>query len=155
MTGSRQEVWQYAGTASYGVSGVRFPSHPISSLTTGKCASTTSDDFERKLESIIKHRRSRQEHFPKDLFADPAWDIFLDLALAEQQQRRVSISSLCVGAQVPSTTALRWIKHMTEQGWLVREDDRLDARRTYISLSREASLKMHAFIADVGQDLSI
>jgi hypothetical protein len=159
MEASRQEAWQNVGTAGLGVSVVRFPNSAERDLTQAAKANLSTagfkdDSLERKLKSIIAHRRSRQQHFPIEMFADPAWDILLDLALAELQQCRVSISSLCIAAQVPSTTALRWIKHMTQDGWLVRMDDPLDARRTYMSLSRGASRKMHDWIAGVGQDFS-
>jgi DNA-binding MarR family transcriptional regulator len=160
MAQSNQEAWQNIGTAGFGVSVVRFPALsgvdlPRTENATLSSAALGSEGMERKLKSIIKHRHSRGEHFPHELFADPAWDILLDLALAELQQRRVTISSLCTAAQVPATTALRWIKHMTQDGWLVRLDDPLDARRTFISLSREASRKMHDCIAGLGQDFSI
>lgn len=157
MAGSRQEAWRNVGKVDYGVSAVRFPIPSGGELPQIRSATSPSalGDMERKLKSIIEHRRSRAEHFPRDLFADPAWDIFLDLTLAELQQRRVTISSLCMAAQVPATTALRWIKHMTQDGWLVRLDDPLDARRTFISLSREASRKMHDCIADLGRDFSV
>lgn len=109
----------------------------------------TDGKFERKLLSIIAQRRQRHVHFATDLFSDPAWDILLELALAERQQRRVCVSSLCIGAQVPTTTALRWIRHMTDTGWLVRKDDPRDRRRTFVELSDHAAATMHAFLTEI------
>ena len=115
-------------------------------------ADVSDDELESKLIAIIDMRRLRQTHFSVDLFADPAWDILLDLALAELSQRRVCVSSLCLGAQVPTTTALRWIKHMTDTGWLVRKDDPLDARRKFVELSKETASKMRAFLTQLCQE---
>jgi hypothetical protein len=79
------------------------------------------------LREIIKLRRMRERYFPPDLFADPAWDILLDLKAARQEGQHVSVSSLCIAAAVPPTTALRWITAMTESGMLVRRQDPADA----------------------------
>ena len=35
---------------------------------------------------------------------------------------------------------------MTDDGWLVREDDPLDARRKFVRLSDRASCSMHAYL---------
>lgn len=105
--------------------------------------------LEEKLQQIIAARSDRSKFFPEDMFADPAWDILLELALAEQLQRRVSVTSLCVGSRVPQTTALRWIKHMTDMGWLVRRDDPLDARRKFVELSDDTSARMRAYLLSV------
>jgi len=105
--------------------------------------------LDAKLQRIIAARNDRANFFPEDVFADPAWDILLELALAEQQQRRVSVTALCVGSRVPQTTALRWIKHMSDLGWLVRRDDPLDARRKFIELSDDTSTRMRAYLLSV------
>lgn len=61
----------------------------------------------RFVRDIIRQRRAREQDLPANLFADPAWDILLDLTAARIEQKRVSVSSLCIAAAVPSTTALR------------------------------------------------
>jgi hypothetical protein len=66
--------------------------------------------------SIIRARRLRDQFMPGNLFADPAWGILLDLLQAEIVQHRVPVSSLCIASAVPATTALRWIKIMTDNG---------------------------------------
>ena len=105
--------------------------------------------LDAKLQQIIAARSDRAKYFPEDMFADPAWDILLELALAEQLQHRVSVTSLCVGSRVPQTTALRWIKHMTDLGWLVRRNDPFDARRSFIELSKDTSERMRAYLLSV------
>lgn len=84
---------------------------------------------------ILRQRRLRAEFFGNSLFADPAWDILLDLTAARTEGKRVSVTSLCIAANVPATTALRWILQMTESGLLQRTNDDQDRRRAYVSLS--------------------
>lgn len=87
------------------------------------------------IRTIIRQRQARARFFDPDLFADPAWDILLDLAAARAERRQVSVTSLCIAAGVPATTALRWIGQMVESGLLLRVADPHDRRRAYIALS--------------------
>lgn len=103
----------------------------------------------KTLREIIKTRRLRDRYFPADLFADPAWDILLDLKAAAEEGQKVSVSSLCIAAAVPPTTALRWITAMTESGMLVRQQDPDDARRVFIGLSDETNAKLGDYFAAI------
>jgi DNA-binding MarR family transcriptional regulator len=87
------------------------------------------------IRAMLRARRLRDEHFPGDLFADPAWDILLDLMAARLERKQVTVSSLCLAAAVPPTTALRWIGVLAERGLLVRVADSADRRRAFVELS--------------------
>src|SRR3546814_15436252 len=87
-------------------------------------------------------RRVREQYFPADLCADPAWDMLLDLYAARLERQPVSVSSLCIAAAVPATTALRWIKTMTDAGLFLREADPDDGRRIFIALAGGAFAAM-------------
>jgi hypothetical protein len=97
-----------------------------------------------QIRSIIRARRMRDQFFKGDLFADPAWDMLLDLMAARLEQRRVAVSSLCIAAAVPPTTALRWIKTLCEQGLFVRVADPQDGRRVFIELSDATAASLDA-----------
>ena len=99
---------------------------------------------------VIRARRLRARFFDEELFADPAWDMLLDLLQAEIAQHRVPVSSLCIAAAVPATTALRWIKTMTDNGLFNRRADPHDGRRVFIELAPAASLAMRRYFAEVG-----
>jgi DNA-binding MarR family transcriptional regulator len=101
--------------------------------------------------AVIRARRTRSRFFSEELFADPAWDMLLDLLQAEIAQLRVPVSSLCIAAAVPATTALRWIKTMTEQGLFVRRADPHDGRRVFVELAPSASDAMRRYFAEVGK----
>ena len=101
-----------------------------------------------KVRNLIKLRRLRDHHFDASLFADPGWDILLDLYAAKMEGKSVSVSSLCIAAAVPPTTGLRWITTMTEHGVLVRRQDPNDARRVFIELSKDSENRLRAFFSD-------
>ena len=100
-----------------------------------------------QVRALIRGRRARSNYFPADLFADPAWDILLDLLAARLEGKEVSVSSLCIAAAVPPTTALRWIKTMTDAALLERKTDPADGRRIFIDLSDKAATAMEAYLA--------
>lgn len=87
---------------------------------------------------VIRARRLRDQFFAPDLFADPAWDMLLDLFAARLEGGHVSVSSLCIASAVPPTTALRWITTLTEAGLVARQDDPADKRRAFIVLTARA-----------------
>jgi hypothetical protein len=94
----------------------------------------TADEVRR----ILRVRRMRDQFFDPSLFADPAWDMLLDLMAAQLEDSQVAVSSLCIAASVPPTTALRWIKAMTDHGLFERCADPDDGRRIFIRLSQPA-----------------
>lgn len=104
---------------------------------------------------VIQSRRLRNRYFDKELFADPAWDMMLDLFYAEIAQLRVSVSSLCIASGVPPTTALRWIKTMTDADLLRRRPDSHDARRVFVELTPLASKGMRCYFNELGNPQSV
>jgi DNA-binding transcriptional ArsR family regulator len=92
-----------------------------------------------QVRDLLRARRMRADFLPGDLFADPAWDMLLDLLAARLEQERVSVSSLCIAAAVPPTTALRWIRTLTEKGLVLRQADPHDGRRVFITLAQETA----------------
>ncbi len=80
-------------------------------------------------------RRRRDRYLPGDLFGEPTWDILLDLYVATRENRPVPTTSACIGANVPPTTALRWLRILEVRGLVEREEDGRDGRRTFVRLS--------------------
>jgi hypothetical protein len=101
----------------------------------------------RDVRLVIRQRRLRDELFDAELFADPAWDMMLDLYAAKLERHRVAVSSLCIAAAVPATTALRWIKSLSDQGLFERHDDPHDGRRIFVALSDRATQAMHRYFS--------
>ncbi len=104
----------------------------------------------RLVRKIIRQRQLRARFFEGELFADPAWDMLLDLTAARAEHKRVSVTSLCIASGVPPTTALRWISQMTEAGQFCRAEDESDRRRAFIALSDKAADAMAQFFAEIG-----
>ncbi len=108
----------------------------------------------RLVRRIIRQRQLRARFFDGDLFADPAWDMLLDLTAARVEHTRVSVTSLCIASGVPPTTALRWIGQMTEAGLFERVEDDTDRRRAFIALTDKAADAMARYFAELGKGAS-
>jgi DNA-binding MarR family transcriptional regulator len=114
-----------------------------------KASGTPLDVSRETVAWVIKARRMRERFLPQDLFADPAWDVLLDLFQAELSRFPISVSAVCHGAGAPPTTALRYIRTMTEQGLIIRRPDPFDGRRVFLELSPETSAALRRYFADV------
>ena len=106
-----------------------------------------------RIRQLIKARRARDNHFAPELFADPAWDILLELFVAYATQQPISVSGLAASAGVPATTALRWICKLEHEGWLARISDPLDGRRTWIEISPAGIQSMQRYFEHVASTL--
>lgn len=104
----------------------------------------------RLIRRIARQRQLRARFFQGDLFADPAWDMLLDLTAARAEHARVSVTSLCIASGVPPTTALRWIGQMTDAGLFRRVEDDTDRRRAFIALTDRAADAMARYFAEIG-----
>ena len=108
-----------------------------------------------QIRQVIRARRLRGRYFDEGIFADPAWDMLLDLLQAEIARHRVPVSSLCIAASVPATTALRWIKSMTDAGMFRRQSDPHDGRRVFVELAPKASDALRRYFSEVGQAVAV
>ena len=142
-----EEVSRIASTLARLSTGPGAPVRTLEPLSAGDVPPLSADT----VRSVIRARRLRSRYFRNELFADPAWDMLLDLLQAEIAQLRGPVSSLCIAASVPATTALRWLKTMVSQGIFIRRADPHDGRRVFVELAPEASQALRRYFAEVGQ----
>ena len=106
--------------------------------------------FQAIAEEHYRARRAREKFVDHQLLGEPAWDLLLDLYIQHARGHRVSVSSVCVAAAVPVTTALRWLDALEKRGLVDRARDGADARRVFVMLSRDGAKAMEAYLAHLG-----
>ena len=131
------------------------PAQSIGSAGPARASDRTGLIAPEPVKWLLRGRRRRGAHFAADLFADPAWDILLDLFEAELEQRRVSVTSVCIASQVPPTTGLRWLQTLEHKGLVVRNADPLDARRFFVELTPSARTALRRWFAETFADARI
>lgn len=95
---------------------------------------------------VRKLRVQRGERLKLPVFGEPAWDMMLDLMVARDQQRRISITDLCMGSGVPATTALRHVDLLVRQGVAERLPDARDGRRWFVRLSDKHASPLNTLV---------
>ena len=101
----------------------------------------------RGVEELLKAARLRAKIFPEECFADPCWNMLLDLWEAETKGGRVSVSSLCIASGVPQSTALRRIADLERCGLVRRIKDPADGRRVFIELSDAGHSRIREYVS--------
>jgi hypothetical protein len=141
------EVSRIAATLARLSTGPSTAPAPIGALQAADLPSLSAET----VRGVLRARRLRTRYFPEELFVDPAWDMLLDLLQAEISHLPVPVSSLCIAAAVPATTALRWLKTLVQQRVFIRRPDQRDGRRVFVELAPEASNALRRYFAEVGK----
>lgn len=103
--------------------------------------------------AAIDSRRRITAFFPEELFADPARDLLLELFIAAEQGKEVPVSSACIAAAVPTTTAMRWIAALRKGGLVSAVPDPQDGRRTHLTLTPDARGRMRSYLTAMSERL--
>lgn len=103
----------------------------------------------------IRLRRLRNEAFPRGYFSDFAWDILLELDKAARQGRRYVVSDAGAEVGIPLTTAIRYIAKMEHDGYVEREVDPNDRRRTFVSLTEKGARALDFTFDEATASLSV
>ncbi len=98
------------------------------------------------LRALVAARSDRAAIFDANLFSDPAWEMMLDLAVAEVSNRSISVTSLCIASGAPTTTALRRIDDLREAGLVDKMPDARDKRRIVVRLTPLGRERMDTFV---------
>jgi len=111
-----------------------------------------NDAKQQLVSKLLRLRRQRSSVFDADLFGEPAWDMLLELYLADLRHVRHSVSGLCKLSRTPTTTAIRWLTKLESAGLLTREGDAHDARRLWVIMTQSGYSKIDNLL-DRFQDL--
>ena len=133
------------------------PADPADDL--GEYARITGQEQRQLFEyarNIYRGRRMRAGVIgDESLFGEPAWDLLLDLFIAEAEGKRLSVTAACIGAAVPTSTALRWIVILESRGLVRRENDPTDARRVFLHLTSEGYTRMTRYFLQLQRENAI
>lgn len=107
-----------------------------------------------RVRAILQLRRYRESLFTWSAFADPAWDMILELYACHLEGTQIDVKSATVASAVPATTALRHLKMLEENGTLHSATDPNDGRRRHVWLSEEAIASLDTYSQEVQRVLT-
>ncbi|WP_322964065.1 MarR family transcriptional regulator [Sphingomonas fuzhouensis] len=91
-------------------------------------------------------RANVAQFFPRDVFRDSAWDMMLELFIAEEQHRQLCVKELILVSGETATSALRRIDRLESTGLLRRQTDPADHRRLAVTLTQRGTDAMTAML---------
>lgn len=103
-----------------------------------------------RAELIYNIRKWRTRCFDSDIFSEPGWDILLDLYIHHVKGRKLKITGLSQGNDIPTSTALRWLQVLERKGLISREDSCSDSRITWIVITPGGVARMQHFLTHGG-----
>lgn len=107
-----------------------------------------ADDILGYAKRLLTIRTGRRRFLPPGYFDGPALTILLDLYISDREQRQVAVSDAVAISGAPTSTALRCIATMENDGYVSKRPDPTDKRRTLLSATPRA-------IADIEQLTSL
>ncbi len=102
---------------------------------TPKRATGDTVDYAKRLLTI---RTGRRRFLPPSYFDSPALTILLDLYVSDREQRQVAVSDAVAISGAPTSTALRCITAMENDGYVSKRPDPADKRRTLLRATPRA-----------------
>jgi len=103
-----------------------------------QCSEITEDH----VLSVLASRRGREAAFGRELFADPAWDILLELFAASLGRRRMSRADLARAVDIPESSLIRWIHALAARGLVVSITEPVEHGITFLELTDSGAMTM-------------
>lgn len=94
------------------------------------------------------NRRRRDSLIGHDLFAEPAWDMLLDLYIQHHRGQPVTVDRLCMSAGAASTTVLRWLGLLVERELVIRSSSAEKDGVIRVTLSARGIEEMERYLRD-------
>lgn len=69
--------------------------------------------------AMLEFRRFRFNVLPAELFSEPAWDLLLELYVADAEGRRLTASQVCERSKIPPVVMSRWLQHLSQAGFVI------------------------------------
>ena len=114
-----------------------------------RAAAMHDADLTEFARQILAGRRQRDVYFDPMLFSNPAWDILLNLYIADGEGRRVSVIESCAASTVPQGVALRWLGYLKQEDMVVETPDPAHPRHTMIRLTDQTRMAISAYLGSL------
>lgn len=115
----------------------------------------TSSGHPRRQQALANAKRALRRRLLRqqllgspEIFAEPAWDMLIELFIHECGDRPISTGSLCGTVERPLTSAMRVLQKLCDAELVFRTGDPDDGRRQYVHLAPDISHRLLAYFSE-------
>jgi DNA-binding MarR family transcriptional regulator len=113
-------------------------------------ASQQSDEGLVALANSLLQALSDQPDFgARDIVFNPAWQLFLELFVAQLEQKPVPVTNACLSLGTAQTTALRYLTDLERRGLIASVSDPADGRRRLLRLTPQVEAELRLYLQSV------
>jgi hypothetical protein len=104
-----------------------------------------NDRFANVAEAISNFRHARSRILPAEMFGEPAWDVLLELFVADAEGRRLTGVQVSQRCNISPSVLSRWLRYLSKSGLIIGDGtgDLADP----LTLSAEGMLGMERAMA--------
>jgi hypothetical protein len=114
-----------------------------------RAAALHNGDLTEFARQILAGRKQRDRYFDPMLFSNPAWDILLNLYVADADGKPVSVLDSCLASTVPQGVALRWLGYLKQEEMVVEAPDPARPRQTLLRLSDQTRVTISSYLGSL------
>jgi len=114
-----------------------------------RAAATHNADLTEFARQLLAGRKQRDRYFDPVLFSNPAWDILLNLYVADAEGRRLNVLESCTASTVPQGVALRWLGLFKQEEMVIEMPDPARPRHTVIRLTDQTRLTISSYLGSL------
>jgi hypothetical protein len=69
--------------------------------------------------AILEFRRSRGDVLPSALFGEPAWELLLELFVADANGQQLTAREIGIRSSISPVIMSRWLVHLSKAGFII------------------------------------
>lgn len=134
---------------------LQFTAMPTSvKLTLDQEEETSASGLEVSDEWIIKFIQAWQArtfYLPREIFVDPAWNMLLELYLAQLKNKRMSSETLYSLSGTSGSAAVRWLKVLESQRLIICMAEPENTDREFVELSSNGEFALRSYFCNIAK----
>jgi DNA-binding MarR family transcriptional regulator len=107
----------------------------------------------RIAERLLRQRQQRSDYVSSTLFAEPGWDMLLELYVIENSGSSTAASALLPHSAITKSTKARWLDHLEQLRLVRRRAHPLEPDTEFVELTNEGARELERYLSSIG-DLS-
>ena len=105
----------------------------------------------RTAESLLRLRQLRSDYVSSTLFAEPGWDMLLELYVIENSGSTTAASALLPHSPVAKSTKARWLDHLEELRLVRRRAHPLEPETEFVELTDEGIRELERYLRSISE----